>query len=72
MKSVFQKFGGIRPMAVKLGVPVSTVNSWRVKRQIPGWRHDAILACAQDAGIALDADELANVRVDTDAEVEAA
>ena len=69
MKSVFQKFDGIRPMAAKLGdVPPSTVKSWHAKGHIPSWRHDAILVAAGQHGIALQRDELINIRPD---EVEA-
>jgi hypothetical protein len=64
--SVFQKFGGIRPMAAKLGEPPSTIKSWHAKGKIPAWRHDAVLAAAKRHGIALARDELVNVRPDTD------
>lgn len=46
MESVFDKFGGIRPMAEKVGVPPSTVKSWDTALRIPSWRHDSILAAA--------------------------
>lgn len=64
MQSVFQKFGGIRPMAAKTGMPSSTVKSWHRKSSIPSWRHDAILAAARQHGIRLTEDELQNVRPD--------
>lgn len=65
MQSVFQKFGGIRPMATKLGdAPASTVKSWHVKRHIPIWRHDTILAAAKRNKIALTRDELLNIPPD--------
>lgn len=65
MSSVFQKFGGIRPMATKLGdVPPSTVKSWHSKREIPSWRHDAVLAAAKRHGVKLTRDELVNIQVD--------
>ncbi|HEX7720483.1 MAG TPA: hypothetical protein VF389_11805 [Woeseiaceae bacterium] len=65
MESVFDKFGGIRPMAEKVGnLPPSTVKSWNDKRQIPEWRHDAILAAAQDHGFNLSREELINIRPD--------
>lgn len=65
MQSVFQKFGGIRPMAAKLGdVPPSTVKSWHKNRVIPAWRHAPILAAAKRSGIALTRDELEAVRAD--------
>lgn len=65
MTSVFQKFGGIRPMAAKLpGVPPSTVKSWHSKGAIPGWRHDSILSAAEAHGIELRRDELEHVQPD--------
>lgn len=72
MASVFDKFGGIRPMASKIGLPSSTVNSWRVKRKIPAWRHGAILAAAEASGLKLTEDELVNVRADEQRTQEAA
>lgn len=73
MQSVFQKFGGIRPMAAKLGgLPPSTIKSWHDKKQIPNWRHASILDAAKAHGIALSADELANVRPDDASDQEAA
>lgn len=69
MKSVFQKFGGIRPMAAKLdSLPVSTVKSWHTSRTIPRWRHASILAAAKANKIALTEDELINVRADQPAD----
>jgi len=64
MKSVFQKMGGIRPMAAKLGVPSSTVKSWHAKREIPLWRQRAVLDAAKSHGVALTSDEVANVLPD--------
>jgi hypothetical protein len=64
MRSVFEKFGGIRPMAAKLGLPSSTVKSWHVSRKIPTWRHGAILDAARAAAIDLAEDELTSVRPD--------
>lgn len=73
MASVFQKFGGIRPMAAKLGdVPASTVKSWHKKGQIPAWRHASILEAARKLNIELTTDELENVREDDPVEQRAA
>jgi hypothetical protein len=72
MQSVFQKFGGIRPMAGRLGEPSSTVKSWHVKRRIPRWRHQSILEAAAADAIELTEDELINVREDESAEQQAA
>lgn len=68
MTSVFQKFGGIRPMAAKLGdVPPSTIKSWHTKRQIPAWRHASILSAAEKLGIALTLPELQDIPADSEA-----
>lgn len=65
MASVFQKFGGIRPMAAKLGdVPASTVKSWHKNGKIPSWRHPQILAAAHDHKIPLAVAELETVAPD--------
>lgn len=65
MASVFQKFGGIRPMAAKLGdVPASTVKSWHKKGQIPAWRHASILEAAKKHGVKLAPSELQEIRPD--------
>ncbi len=47
-------FGGIRPMAAKLGIAVSTVQGWKQRDAIPGQRLDAIRATAARHGISLD------------------
>lgn len=73
MASVFQKFGGIRPMAAKLGdVPPSTVKSWHAKQQIPAWRHGSILEAALRHNVQITPDELAQVRPDDVAAQDAA
>jgi len=63
--SVFQKFGGIRPMAAKLGdVPPSTVKSWHAKKIIPNWRHSSILEAAARHKIELSREELVTIADD--------
>ncbi len=44
--AVIEAFGGIRPMAHKLGVPVSTVQGWKQRDTIPEHRIADILAAA--------------------------
>lgn len=58
-RRIIAQFGGIRPMAHKLGVAVSTVQGWRERDSIPAARHDQILAAAEAQGIALDRAALA-------------
>jgi hypothetical protein len=53
-RTVIAAFGGIRPMAGKLDVPVSTVQGWKERGVIPESRHDEIRAAAASHGIALD------------------
>ena len=64
--SVFEKFGGIRPMASALGIAHSTVKAWHYARSIPAWRHDSILAAATREGISLSAEELVSILPDSE------
>ncbi len=57
-QKVIATFGGIRPMAHKLGVAVSTVQGWKTRNAIPESRHEDILAAAREHGIELDAELL--------------
>lgn len=73
MLSIFQKFGGIRPMAAKLSVPPSTIKSWHAKRAIPDWRHRAVMEAALAHNVDLSPDEIVNIRPDsTEAPTQAA
>jgi len=47
-------FGGIRPMAHKLGMPVTTVQGWKKRGAIPQQRHETIRDAAREHGIELD------------------
>src|SRR5919205_265987 len=58
---VIQRFGGIRPMAQKLGVPVSTVQGWKERGAIPANRREEVLAAAARHNIAIDPTDLAGV-----------
>jgi hypothetical protein len=50
---VIEQFGGIRPMAAKTGVAVTTVQGWKSRGTIPANRHEAIAAAAAEQGIEL-------------------
>lgn len=50
---VIDAFGGIRPMATKLGVPVSTVQGWKQRDTIPASRVPSIAAAARAHGVAM-------------------
>ncbi len=56
---IIDRFGGIRPMATKLAVPVTTVQGWKKRGIIPQLRHADILAAAVRENIVIDPAELA-------------
>ena len=58
-EGIINRFGGIRPMATKLAVPVTTVQGWKKRGIIPQVRHADILAAAARENIAIDPAELA-------------
>src|ERR1700722_7842978 len=58
-ESVIDRFGGIRPMATKLAIPVTTVQGWKKRGIIPQVRHADILAAAARENITIDPVELA-------------
>ncbi|MFQ5971979.1 MAG: carph-isopro domain-containing protein, partial [Alphaproteobacteria bacterium] len=39
---LIERFGGIRPMAARLGVAVSTVQGWKQRDAVPAKRLEAI------------------------------
>ena len=56
---VIAAFGGIRPMANKLGAAVSTVQGWKERDVIPPGRQGEIREAAERHGIELSQDDLA-------------
>ncbi|WP_445681010.1 carph-isopro domain-containing protein [Radicibacter daui] len=50
-EAIIEAFGGIRPMAKKLGAPVTTIQYWKKAGRIPVVRHGDILAAAAANGI---------------------
>ncbi len=51
--AVILLFGGIRPMAKKMGIAVTTVQGWKERDVIPSPRHDEVLRAAERHGIPL-------------------
>ena len=45
---IIERFGGIRPMAAKVGAPVTTVQGWKKRDVIPGTRRDDVVRLQQD------------------------
>jgi hypothetical protein len=73
--AIIEAFGGIRPMAHKLDVPVSTVQGWKQRDTIPENRAADILAAANTLNVDLsmtkgktNAGEDTDAREDTDAD----
>ncbi len=54
---IIGRFGGIRPMAAKLGVAVSTIQGWKQRGRIPAERREALLAVARRLGVPLTPDD---------------
>ena len=48
---IIDRFGGIRPMASKLGVAVTTVQGWKERGHIPQGRLPQIIAAAAELGL---------------------
>lgn len=63
-EQVIALFGGIRPMAAKLAVPVTTVQGWKKRGQIPPNRHESITTAAASLGLALEPNLLAQAGLD--------
>ncbi|NYZ15329.1 hypothetical protein HL658_22555 [Azospirillum sp. RWY-5-1] len=73
VERLIERFGGIRPMAEKVGVPVSTVQGWKKRAAIPGARQAELRAAAEKHGIAFADGELDGVfRMEEPAVAEAA
>ncbi len=52
-EEIIERFGGIRPMAGKLDVPVTTVQGWKKRNAIPKRREQQIIQAAQEHNIEL-------------------
>ncbi len=50
---LIKSFGGIRPMASKMGIPVTTVQGWKKRNSIPASRKQEIIKAAQENDIDL-------------------
>lgn len=61
---IIEKFGGIRPMASKVNIAVTTIQGWKKRGVIPANRIDTVLHAAKSQGIDLSglvADEILNL-----------
>ena len=67
-ETLIAAFGGIRPMAKKLKIPVTTIQGWKKRQAIPLNRHDEIATGATSLGITLADDLLARTAPDDSAD----
>src|SRR4051812_47992044 len=68
---IIERFGGIRPLAAKLGVPVSTVQGWKKRGHFPANRRAELVAAASQHGVPLSETEL-EAALSTDAPADGA
>jgi hypothetical protein len=58
METLFDKFGGIRPMADHLGEAPSTVSGWKIAGRIPAGKQPSVLEKARELGIPVTAHDV--------------
>ena len=58
METLFDKFGGIRPMAAHLSEAPSTVQSWKNAGRVPAGHQHRVLAKASELGIPITAQDV--------------
>ncbi|MCU6454332.1 hypothetical protein LPN01_09595 [Sphingomonas sp. A2-49] len=58
MTTLFDKFGGIRPMAAHLGEAPSTVQSWKNAGRVPAGHQHRVLQKAGELGLAVTAEDV--------------
>ncbi|MBI1326411.1 MAG: hypothetical protein GC136_02090 [Alphaproteobacteria bacterium] len=51
--AIIERFGGIRPMATKMNVPVTTVQGWKKRDAIPANRREEIIKVANDHNVSI-------------------
>lgn len=56
--SIFDTFGGIRPMARTIGEPVSTVAGWKRVGRIPAEKQPLVLSVAKARGLPVSAHDV--------------
>lgn len=58
LASIFDRFGGIRPMARALDEPSSNVGAWKTKGRIPAEKQAHVLAVGQAKGLPITAEDV--------------
>lgn len=57
-KSLFEIFGGVRPMARALALPPQNVNAWKRVGRIPAEKQPLVLTVAKSLGLPVSADDI--------------
>lgn len=57
-RSLFEKFGGVRPMARALNEKASTVQSWKTTGRVPSGKQSFVLSRARDLGLGVTPDDI--------------
>ncbi len=52
-QDIIERFGGIRPMASKTGIPVTTIQGWKKRNVIPANRYEEVVNAAKESDIDL-------------------
>lgn len=53
-EDVIERFGGIRPMSTKTGIPVTTIQGWKKRDSIPAGRVDEIVSAAKENNLSIE------------------
>jgi hypothetical protein len=57
-KSLFEIFGGVRPMARALALPPQNVNAWKRVGRIPAEKQPLVLTVAKSLGLPITANDI--------------
>lgn len=60
IKEIITAFGGLAEMSRKIGIPKTTIQSWKTKDKIPVWRIYSIKRAARKHKIDLSAFDFVN------------
>lgn len=56
--SIFERFGGIRPMARALELPPSNISAWKREGRIPSMQQPHVLAVGEAKGLPITAEDV--------------
>jgi len=65
VNKLINRFGGMRPMARKVDVPVSTIQGWKKRDYIPSERVDEIITAAKKNNVSMDEFDVETVKTNS-------